>query len=77
MIRARGGGGLLRFGRCAPYAAQPAPTPRIQYPGGLFYWSQTGDISNGARQPGCRVCRVCVGCVQDFLAGAVCRAICA
>lgn len=54
MIRVRGGGGLLRSGRCAPYAAQPAPTPRISYPRGLFYWSQTGDISIGARHVGTR-----------------------
>jgi len=46
----RGGGGLLRFGRCAPCAAQPTPTPRIGCSRGHFYWSETGDISFGARQ---------------------------
>jgi hypothetical protein len=41
MIRARGGGGLLRFGRCAPCAAQPAPTPGS---------GAQGDISIGQKQ---------------------------
>jgi len=32
----RGGGGLLRFGRCAPCAAQPTPTPRLGCSRGHF-----------------------------------------
>ncbi len=43
-----------RFGRCAPCAAQPAPTPRIRYARGHFYSSETGDISIRARQAGVR-----------------------